>query len=94
MKVFTVDCVYDNEKFPETSSLKHHYKETEEGVNVMSDIIERLWGEDKQKVFEEGKKEGKSDILNTIIKNGMPPEELSKYSNIPVSEIKALSAVH
>ena len=76
----------------------------------MSDIIERLIGEDRNKLIEqgrqqgieqgmqegrqEGRQEGQSDLLSTLIKNGMSPEDLAKFSNIPISEIKQLCTAH
>ena len=60
----------------------------------MSEIIERLFSEDLNKAAEQARKEGRqeerSDLLSTLIKNGMSLEEVAKFSNIPISEIKQL----
>ena len=102
MKIFTKDEVYDYKQFPETSSLKNYYKNTEEGIKAMSDIIERLIGEDRDKLIEQGRKEGRqegrqeerSDLLITMLKTGMMPEQISKHTNIPLEEIQALATAH
>lgn len=39
MKIFTVDNEYDDERFPATSKIKRRFKETDEGVNKMCEII-------------------------------------------------------
>ncbi len=54
MRVFTEDNAY-NEKFPVTSSLKDRYKNREEEITIMSDIIERFYGEELQAAREESK---------------------------------------
>ena len=58
MKIFVKDNAYDYDLFPVTSRLKYHYKETEEGVNTMYDIIEKLFGEELEQARNEGIKEG------------------------------------
>ena len=67
-------------------------------VEDMSDLIERLIGEDRNKLIEQGRQEGRkeerSKILVNMLKSGMSPEDISKYSNIPVPEIRELSAAH
>ena len=64
MKVFTEDHVY-NSRFPETSSMKHHYKETERGIEIMCDIV--------QKIADEEREEGMTDtvsVMNKLIESG------------------------
>ena len=104
MKIFTIDNAYDKNLFPETCALKYHYKETEEGVNEMSDIIEKLFAEDLNKAREEGREDGREEgrnegrneerlnILSNILESGMTPENLSKITKIPISEIQLLHA--
>ena len=68
----------------------------------MSDIIERLIGEDRDKLIEQGRQEGieeglrkgRSDLLITMLKTGMMPEQISKHTNIPLEEIQALATAH
>lgn len=62
MKVFVDDAVY-NSKFPKTSEAKHRYKETEGGINVMCEIME--------KIAEEERAEGKMELLIDLVKDGI-----------------------
>ena len=56
MEVFVSDTVY-NDKFPLTSAGKHRYKETEEGQNIMCEIMERINEETRVETREETLKE-------------------------------------
>ncbi|MBE7008921.1 MAG: Rpn family recombination-promoting nuclease/putative transposase [Ruminococcaceae bacterium] len=47
MDVFVKDNAY-SEKFPVTSASKRRFKETEEGVNIMCDIIEEIVNQEKK----------------------------------------------
>ncbi len=47
MEVFTEENAY-NEKFPLTSAGKHRYRETEEGQQIMCEIIEKLNSEARE----------------------------------------------
>lgn len=60
MKVFVDDEAY-NDKFPITSESKRRYKETEEGQQIMCDIMERIAKEER--------KQGRKEInkLNAIL---------------------------
>ncbi len=60
MEVFVEDAAY-NSKFPVTSGSKRRYKETEEGQQVMCEIME--------KIRNEGRIEGETRIntLNSIL---------------------------
>ncbi len=64
MKVFVDDEAY-NDKFPITSESKRRYKETEEGQQIMCDIMERIAKEERK----QGRKEGRKEInkLNAIL---------------------------
>ncbi len=42
MTIFTQDKAYDDEKFPETSRRKRHFKEEQEGVREMCEIMEMI----------------------------------------------------
>ena len=56
------------------------YEYDEEGV------MESL----KQEAWEDGKAEGKAEIAKTMLKDGVPLETVSKYSSIPLEELKKL----
>ncbi len=62
MEVFVDDNAY-NSKFPKTSGGKHRYKETEGGLSVMCEIMERL--------TTEAKAEGKLETLFDLVKDGI-----------------------
>ena len=49
LEVFVDDNAY-NSKFPKTSDMKHRYKETEGGLNVMCEIMERITAEEINKI--------------------------------------------
>ena len=54
---------------------------------MLSETIAKIRDQDRKDAREDGRKE----IISTLIKNGMPPKDLSKYLNISLSEIKLLS---
>lgn len=64
MEVFVNDNAY-SDKFPITSDRKRRYKETEEGQQAMTEIMERIVKEER----EEGKAEGEARVnkLNSIL---------------------------
>ncbi|MDE5716319.1 MAG: Rpn family recombination-promoting nuclease/putative transposase [Lachnospiraceae bacterium] len=66
MEVFVDDAAY-NSKFPVTSGSKRRYKTTEEGQQVMCEIMERIAKEERN----EGRLEGETRIntLNSILIN-------------------------
>lgn len=49
MEVFVDDNAYNN-KFPKTSYMKHLYKETERGVDIMCEIVERITTEERNRI--------------------------------------------
>ena len=49
MEVFVDDNAY-NSKFPITSSIKHRYKKTEGGLNIMCEIMERITTEEINRI--------------------------------------------
>jgi hypothetical protein len=62
MEVFVNDSAY-NSKFPKTSNGKRIYKETEGGLNIMCEIMEKL--------TTEAKTEGKLETLFGLVKDGI-----------------------
>lgn len=50
MEVFLDDNAY-NSKFPKTSDSKHRYKETEGGLNVMCEIMERITEDERKELI-------------------------------------------
>ena len=49
MEIFVEDEAY-NSKFPITSNIKHRYKKTEGGLNIMCEIMERITAEEINKI--------------------------------------------
>ena len=49
MDVFVNEKAYNN-KFPHTSAGKHRYKETEEGQEIMCEIMERINNETRNEI--------------------------------------------
>ncbi len=64
MEVFVEDNAY-NDKFPVTSGIKRRFKKTDEGQEIMCEIIEKLYSEAKA----EGRAEGQAHInkLNAML---------------------------
>jgi predicted transposase/invertase (TIGR01784 family) len=60
MEVFVDDHVY-NAKFPKTSDGKHRYKETEKGLDIMCEIMEKIATEERMEGRREGRKEGRRE---------------------------------
>ena len=65
MEVFVSDDVY-NDKFPLTSAGKRRYKETEEGQEIMCEIMERLNTEAREEGLEVGRDMGRSEMQGEI----------------------------
>ena len=83
MNVFNNDIAYDDEKFPVTSAYKRRYKNTEEGVREMCEVIERNRAEGRA----EGLIEGKAELITNMLKNQMKPEQIAKIANMTVEQI-------
>ena len=92
MKVFSQDAVYDN-KFPKISARKRKFKETEEGVNQMCEIIERNRQEALAQGRAEGRLEEKIKSARDFIKDGIVTLEKIKASGrYTEQEIAAIAA--
>jgi predicted transposase/invertase (TIGR01784 family) len=86
MEVFVDDQVY-NDKFPKTSDGKHRYKETEGGLNIMCEIMEKIAKEERMEGrnegIKEGIKEGKLQTLFDLVKDGiLTISEAAKRANM------------
>ena len=92
MKVFSQDAIYDN-KFPKISARKRKFKETEEGVNQMCEIIERNRQEALAQGRAEGRLEEKIKSARDFIKDGIVTLEKIKASGrYTEQEIAAIAA--
>ena len=58
--MFVEDNAY-NDKFPVTSGIKRRFKETEEGQEIMCEIMEKLCSEAKAEGRAEGQAEGRTE---------------------------------
>jgi predicted transposase/invertase (TIGR01784 family) len=70
MEVFVDDTAY-NSKFPKTSAGKRRYKETESGVNIMCEIMEKLATEARDEGKTEGITEGTLKTLFSLVEDGV-----------------------
>ncbi len=52
MKIFTSETAYNTKKFPFTSANKYRYKETEDGIQAMCEIVEKLKQESIKEINE------------------------------------------
>jgi hypothetical protein len=74
MEVFVDDTAY-NSKFPKTSAGKRRYKETESGVNIMCEIMEKL--------ATEARDEGMLKTLFSLVEDGvLTISEAAKRANM------------
>ena len=85
MEVFISENVYNNEKFPLTSAGKHRYRETEEGQNVMCEIVEKIKLEAKQ----EGRAEERYSAITKLLNNNFDEETIIALG-YTLEEIKAV----
>lgn len=80
MEVFVKDNVY-NSKFPKTSDGKHRYKETEGGLNVMCEIMERITTEEINKI----------NKLNAILLKNKRYDDLQRATEDPEFQEKLIA---
>lgn len=60
MEIFVEDNAY-SDKFPVTSSIKRRFKQTEEGQQIMCEIMEKIRSEAKAEGWVEGRAEGRAE---------------------------------
>lgn len=85
MKVFVERNTYD-ERFPETSRLKRIYKESEEGVRQMCEIIERNRREAAEEAAKEATFKQKIKSAKDLIKSGIVTFESIKSTGLYTAE--------
>lgn len=81
MNIFVEDNCYDDIKFPCVSKVKRFLKESEKGVNSMTDWIQEMMDEERA----EGRMEGKILAYNMM---GMSSEEIADKCNIAEEYVK------
>ena len=82
MDVFTVDNVYDDNRFPATSSRKRRFKTTEEGVSEMCEVIERNRAE--------GRAEGRAEVAIELLKEKLSIEMIARATKLTVEQVKEI----
>lgn len=91
MELFVDLKAYNKDEFPVVSETKKIYKETEEGVQTMCEITEKLCKKREKKGFAEGEARGKSKGILFTLKNMMEtlklaPEKALEVCKIPKGE--------
>lgn len=91
MELFVDLKAYNKDEFPVVSETKKIYKETEEGVQTMCEITEKLYKKGKKLGFAEGEARGKSKGILFTLKNMMEtlklaPEKALEVCKIPSGE--------
>jgi predicted transposase/invertase (TIGR01784 family) len=94
MEVFTVDNAYNN-KFPKTSEAKHRYKETEAGLDIMCEIMEKLTTDAREEGrlegIAEGKTKGKIETLISLVANQtLSVTDAANFANMSVQNFSDL----
>jgi predicted transposase/invertase (TIGR01784 family) len=82
MDVFTEDNVYDDTRFPATSSRKRRFKTTEEGVSEMCEVIERNRAE--------GRAEGRAEVAIELLKEKLSIEMIARATKLTVEQVKEI----
>jgi hypothetical protein len=70
MEIFVKDDAY-SDGFPKTSEAKHRLKETERGLDVMCDIMEKIAAEERNEGRKEGRQEGTLETLFSLVRDGV-----------------------
>lgn len=86
MKIFTVDNEYDDERFPATSKIKRRFKETDEGVNKMCEIIEKYKNEGRA----EGAAEKEHSMIISMLKNKISMEQIISITGLTMDKITSI----
>ena len=86
MKIFTVDNEYDDERFPATSKIKRRFKETDEGVNKMCEIIEKYKNEGRA----EGAAEKEHSMIISMLKNKISMEQIISITGLTMEKITSI----
>lgn len=91
MELFVDLKAYNKDEFPVVSETKKIYKETEEGVQTMCEITEKLYKKGKKLGFAEGEAKGKSKGILFTLKNmietlKLTPEKALEVCKIPSGE--------
>ena len=98
MKIFTVDNEYDDERFPATAKIKRRFKETDEGVNKMCEIIEKYKNEGRAEGLATGRAEGRAEgaaekehsMIISMLKNKISMEQIISITGLTMEKITSI----
>ena len=90
MKIFTVDNEYNDERFPVTSKIKRRFKETDEGVNKMCEIIEKYKNEGLAEGRAEGAAEKEHSMIISMLKNKISMEQIINITGLTMEKITSI----
>lgn len=98
MKIFTVDNEYNDERFPVTSKIKRRFKETDEGVNKMCEIIEKYKNEGRAEGLATGRAEGRAEgaaekehsMIISMLKNKISMEQIINITGLTMEKITSI----
>ena len=106
MKIFTVDNEYDDERFPATSKIKRRFKETDEGVSKMCEIIEKYKNEGRAEGRIQGRAEGRAQgraegraqgaaekehsMIVSMLKNKISMEQIISITGLTMEKITSI----
>ena len=91
MRVFTDDTAYDYERFPELSKRKYQYKETQEGVSTMCEVIEDYYAKRSADDIAAAEARTAAQFIIRMIKSNLPLTNIVEYSTMSVSAIRELA---
>ena len=89
MEIFVKDSVYD-EHFPRTTEGKQRYKETEGGLNIMCEIMERIAEEEREEGRKEGIYEKAKEVARKMLKAGKTLEEIELFTGLTEEELERI----
>lgn len=75
-----------------------YFKEDEEGVNIMCDLVKEIFRDEIEEVREEGEARGKAigkakerqEIIQAMYKNGLDVEFIAKNTNMSIDEVEKI----
>ena len=87
MELFVDLKAYNKDEFPVVSETKKIYKETEEGVQAMCEITEKLCKKSEKKGFAEGEAKGILFTLKNMMRNlGLTADKALDVCEVPTNE--------
>lgn len=87
MELFVDLKAYNKDEFPVVSETKKIYKETEEGVQTMCEITEKLYKKGKKLGFAEGEAKGILFTLKNMMRNlGLTADKALDVCEVPTNE--------